>query len=264
MADVARIPRRRGGLCGLALIVLGAWGGLAPFIGPYLHFGYTPDSAWHYTQGRLYLSAVPGGVALLAGLLMAVTRSRTAGVIGGLAAALAGAWFLLGNAILGILLNHPSISPGTPLARSFGGMSLAKWQLLEQIGVFVGVGILILFFGSIAIGRFSMLSHRDAADADDDDDDFGPSLTSPTPATSSLGTPVTSTTGYPGASGTYPGTGQYPSGTRPFPGDEPTGQFPAPTTGQFPTTTGRFPGSPGGTATPSGQFPPEATRSNGD
>ena len=60
MASVTRIPRSRGGVTGVLLIILGAWGGLVPFVGPYFHYAYTPDKAWAYTSGRLYLSIVPG------------------------------------------------------------------------------------------------------------------------------------------------------------------------------------------------------------
>ena len=35
------IPRSRGAICGVLLILLGLWGGLAPFVGPYFHFGIT-------------------------------------------------------------------------------------------------------------------------------------------------------------------------------------------------------------------------------
>jgi len=39
-------------MTGLLLVLLGAWGGLIAFIGPYFHYAYTPDSAWTYTSGR--------------------------------------------------------------------------------------------------------------------------------------------------------------------------------------------------------------------
>ena len=39
MADGVRTPRSRGSLCGLALLLLGGWGGVAPFAGPSFGFG---------------------------------------------------------------------------------------------------------------------------------------------------------------------------------------------------------------------------------
>src|ERR1700761_4774138 len=91
-----QIPRSRGGVVGVLLILVGLWGGLAPFVGPYFHFGYTPPIAMHSTQGRLYFSAVPGGAAVLGGLVVVLTRSRALGVLGGLLATLGGAWFIAG------------------------------------------------------------------------------------------------------------------------------------------------------------------------
>jgi len=52
MAGKLRVPRSRGAMTGLLLVLLGAWGGLIAFIGPYFHYAYTPDSAWTYTSGR--------------------------------------------------------------------------------------------------------------------------------------------------------------------------------------------------------------------
>lgn len=47
MARVARI------VSGVLLILLGAWGALIPFVGPYFQYAYPPDKAWAYNSGRL-------------------------------------------------------------------------------------------------------------------------------------------------------------------------------------------------------------------
>jgi hypothetical protein len=52
MAGMLRVPMRRGALAGVLLVLLGAWGGLIAFIGPYSHYAYAPDRAWSYTTGR--------------------------------------------------------------------------------------------------------------------------------------------------------------------------------------------------------------------
>jgi len=258
MADVARIPRRRGGLCGLLLILLGAWGAVIPFIGPYFKFAYSPDKTWAYTSGRLYLSIVPGAAALLGGLLVLATRSRTVGVLGGLLAAAGGAWFIAGASIVDIVLNRTSITPGAPLARAGSGIgSPAKWMFLEEIGFFVGVGALIIFFGAIAIGRFSILSAKDAADVDNSD--YGDILGS---RDQDMASPA-SAGQYPAspASPASPAVGQYPASPRPFPGDEPTqtqDRVPS-ATGQFPTSGGQFPPASGQFPPSTGQYPESAS-----
>src|SRR5580658_4380040 len=104
MAALGRIPRSRGGVCGVLLILLGLLAGLGPFVGPYIHFGYTPDKAWAYNSGRLYLSIVPGAVAVIGGLLALATRNRGVGVIGGVLGVLGGAWLVVGASFTSIVL----------------------------------------------------------------------------------------------------------------------------------------------------------------
>ena len=169
MAGVTRIPRTRGGVSGVLLILLGAWGALAPFVGPYFHFAYTPDRAWAYTSGRLWLSIVPGAAALIGGLLVTFASHRAVGIFGAVLAALGGAWFIVGSAVTKVVVVNPSISPGTPLARSVGSISVTKWQFFEGLGFFTATGVLILFFGALALGRFSVVGVRDAALAAGDD-----------------------------------------------------------------------------------------------
>ncbi len=235
MTGVARIPRRRGSLCGLLLVLLGAWGGLAPFVGPYLKFAFTPDKAWAYTQGRLYLSIVPGAVAVLGGLLVLITRSRTLGMLAGLVAAAGGAWFVAGPGITATLLRRPSITIGTPITRSGAVVtgSTSTYQELELLAFFAGLGILIAFFGALAIGRFSVPGALDAADEDSyGDGDF---------LDADAGQPAAMADQYTASTAT---TGQFPTGQRPFPGEEPTQ-----TQDRFPSATGQFP------ASPTGRFP---------
>jgi hypothetical protein len=242
MAGVARIPRRRGSLCGVLLILLGAWGAVIPFIGPYFSFAYTPDKTWAYTSGRLYLSILPGAAAVLAGLLVLATRSRTLGVLAGLLAAIGGAWFIVGSAIVGTVLRQTSISPGVPLVHATSAISAPRWVFLETAGFFLAVGILVIFFGALAMGRFSMLSARDTADEDYDDD--YPSSTDQAPAS------------YQSPSGSYDETAaQYPPTPRPFPGEQPTQseERVATSTGQFPAATSPSPFPP---ATSPSPFPP--------
>ena len=49
MTGMLRVPRSRGALNGGLLVLLGIWGGLIAFVGPYFHYAYTPDKAFTYT-----------------------------------------------------------------------------------------------------------------------------------------------------------------------------------------------------------------------
>jgi hypothetical protein len=155
-----RIPRSRGSVCGVLLILLGLWGGLAPFVGPYFHFGLTPDTPWHYDSGRLIYSAIPGAAALIGGVLVVASRNRAVGIIGGVLGVLGGAWFVLGLGIVTDVL-YRQISPGSTIVPSGVSYSLRADYLATTISLFTGLGVLILAAGAIAIGRFSMVAAKD-------------------------------------------------------------------------------------------------------
>jgi hypothetical protein len=94
-------------------IVAGAWGGLAPFVGP--TFGFSPDGAgsWHWDLARAMLSALPGAAAVVAGLLVIACARSAALAIGrggvrlaGLVMFAAGSWFALGPSAWPVLWNN--------------------------------------------------------------------------------------------------------------------------------------------------------------
>src|SRR5439155_1535101 len=73
-----RLGRSTGALSGLLIILLGIWGGLIPFIGPYFDYSFGVNSTWHYTSDRLWLEILPGAVAVVGGLLLIL--AATSGV----------------------------------------------------------------------------------------------------------------------------------------------------------------------------------------
>ncbi len=176
MAGIARMRRSRGGLSGLLLTALGLWGALIPFIGPYFHYAYTPDRAWAFSSGRLWLSIVPGAAVALGGLLVLITSVRPVAVAGALVAAAGGAWFAVGAAVIGLAGRAASITPGAP-----AGASL-RLRLLEQLGFFTGLGVVIAFLAAAALGRCTVVGVRDAAVAADDEDDLTERAAAGTPA----------------------------------------------------------------------------------
>jgi hypothetical protein len=187
MNPQGRIPRRRGVVCGLLLILLGLWGGLAPFFGPYFHFGYTPDKVWHYSDGRLYYSIIPAAAVLLGGLLATVTRNRGVGLSGGLLAALGGAWFGIGQTFTAIVLKR-SIAGGSPILTG-GQTATSLHAYVETVTLFTGLALVVVFIGALAMGRFSLLAATDLADEEYYAD-----------------YPATPSTGFPSATGQFPDT----------------------------------------------------------
>jgi hypothetical protein len=222
MNRAGQIPRSRGGITGLLLILLGAAGGLAPFVGPYFHFGYTPDTTWVYNSGRLYYSVVPAAVTVLGGLLVLVTRNRGIGVFGGLIAAAAGAWFILGQDFVTTVLKR-TISAGSPIAPVGTAPGTTSIRLYaETLALFGGVGVLILLFGAVAMGRLSLLAAQDVTAVQDAYYTDFPAA----PATSQPG--QYSSSQYPTSTGQFPSASAFPpSGytEAPFP-DTTTAQYP--------------------------------------
>jgi len=223
-----RIPRSRGGICGVLLILLGVWGGLGPFVSPYFHFGYTPDKTWYYSTGRLYFSIIPGAAARHGGRLVVATTQSGGRIFGGL---LSGAWFVTGTNFVADVL-HRSVPFGVQIVpASLSGQALVLRGYLELVALFTGVGLLLLFAGALAMGRFSMIGARDLA-ADGADGYYTDFPAGQPPSQADAASPA----------------GQYPPAT----------QYPAATS--YPTAAGQFPDSPSAFPdTTTAEFPPEAT-----
>jgi hypothetical protein len=134
---------------GYLLILLGAWGALVPFIGPYFGYYYGRDKTWLYSSDRLWLSVLPGAAAFLGGLIVLATRRTRAA--GALLAVFGGVWFVIGAAVLAVA--KPGTGPSAPGTASGAMFGPATMHLLENIGFFSGLGVSIVFFGALALGR---------------------------------------------------------------------------------------------------------------
>ena len=142
------MQRSRGAMSGFLLILLGAWGALIPFVGPYFDFAFSPDRAWAWTNARGWLEVLPGAVAVVGGLLLLVSRNRATAMLG----AIAGAWFVVGRAAAGLVGIGDA---GAPVATTE-----AKSVALE-LAYFYGLGALVVFVAAAAVGRISVRSVRD-------------------------------------------------------------------------------------------------------
>lgn len=162
------VPRRRGAVNGVLLVLLGAWGALIPLIGPYFSLAYTPDTAWTFTADRLLLNILPGVAVVLGGLGLMATNRRGGGVFWGWLAAVGGAWFIVGPAISKLW------NGGTPATGEPVGSSDAT-KVLTELAFHTGLGALIVFLAAVALGRFTigervLESSPDADEAQVDED----------------------------------------------------------------------------------------------
>ncbi len=146
------MPRSRGAVSGLLLVILGAWGALIPFVGPHFNFAYTPDRDWAWSTARGWLEVAPGAAAVLGGLLLIVAGNRVAAMLGSWLAVLAGAWFVVGGQVAPLLGIG---SAGDPIAAT------DRKRAVLEVTYFSGLGALIVLVGGVALARTAARLARD-------------------------------------------------------------------------------------------------------
>ena len=146
------MPRSRGAASGVLLILLGVWGALIPFVGPYFDFAFTPDQEWAWTAARGWLEVLPGAATVVGGFLLLSSRNRATAMLGGWLTVFAGAWFVMGRALAGLLDIGDA---GAPVAAT------ETKRVVLDLTYFYGLGALIIFLGAVALGRLSIRSARD-------------------------------------------------------------------------------------------------------
>jgi hypothetical protein len=147
-----RMPRSRGAVSGLLLVILGAWGALIPFVGPHFNFAYTPDRDWAWTTARGWLEVFPGATTVVGGLLLICSEHRNGAIFGGWLAVLGGAWFVVGGQFAPMLRIG---TVGDPVATT------ERKRALLEVTYFSGLGALIVFLGGIALARLAVRLARD-------------------------------------------------------------------------------------------------------
>jgi hypothetical protein len=130
---------------GLLTLILGVWGGLIPFIGPYFHFTLGPNKAWTWTSGRLYVDVLPGIAAVLAGLILLRAGPRPGARLGALLALGAGIWFAIG----------PDVSQLWNAAGAQGAAHGSRGiRVLEVLAYHTGLGAVMAAIAGYALPRF--------------------------------------------------------------------------------------------------------------
>lgn len=160
MAGMLRVPRSRGALSGMLLVLLGLWGGFIPFVGPYANFAYTPNDTWVYSADRFWLNILPAIAVGVGGLIVLLSANRAFAVFGAWMAAVGGGWFIVGPTLSPLWKAAGVSATGTPI----GGEAR---QVAEQLAFFTGVGALALFFAALALGRFTVVGIREVRYAEE-------------------------------------------------------------------------------------------------
>jgi len=134
------------------ILMLGAWGALIPFVGPYFDYQIGSGDTWSWTINRLWLDVLPGAAAIVGGLLLVVGGTRASTRSGGWLALAGGICFVIGPT-MSMLWEDGRL--GTGAAAGSNGVRVLEW-----LGFFFGTGVLIAAFAGYAIG---MLTRRPLA-----------------------------------------------------------------------------------------------------
>ncbi len=144
-AAVRRVAVRPVGasLSGLAAVLVGAWGALAGYVGPY--FGWHPTAAttWDANLQNGLLHLAPGAAAFAAGLMLLALGPARRGARGGslalpaLLLLAAGAWFVIGPVAWPTFESGPAFAPALSAGRNLLNQacsSLAPGLVLAALG----------------------------------------------------------------------------------------------------------------------------------
>ncbi|HUC37629.1 MAG TPA: hypothetical protein VMR97_10970 [Acidimicrobiales bacterium] len=136
------------GLLGVLTLLLGAWGGIVPFVAPSFTFSAVGSVSWYWDLAHALLWLAPGAVACFCGLVMLGLVPRAHAGLGrlgsattGLLTAVCGAWFVIGPLAWPVLERSGGVFvPASPMK-----------ELAYQVGYSLGPGILLSMFGAFAV-----------------------------------------------------------------------------------------------------------------
>jgi hypothetical protein len=127
---------------GLLMILVGAWGGISPYLGPSIGYRLDTTPAWTWTTANWELNLAPGAAVVLAGLVVLFGGRFSAWWAGVLALA-GGSWFVLGPIFASMWLG--------PAQARVASTSLS--QVTGPLGYHYGTGLVIVVLAAWSLGR---------------------------------------------------------------------------------------------------------------
>jgi hypothetical protein len=159
------------GTVGVLTVLVAAWGGIVPFVGP--AFGFSGDGAgsWHWSLTHAVLALVPGAIGLVVGGLVlaqtkgiAVGRGRLSLTLAGLIAMVCGAWFIVGPLAWPVITTHGAYFVAASPLRN----------LAHQVGYALGTGLILAVCGGFITGWASRHQLKASLPADGSTPASGP------------------------------------------------------------------------------------------
>lgn len=153
----SNLPSRlTAGIVGLLAVSVGAWGGIAPYVGYAIHYSADGSATWTWNLQHALLSLLPGAMAVVGGLLLMasawVRREQASALHGvgiGIAAVLLGlgaVWFLVGAFVWPIYFTSPVLATASPI-RTFA----------DVVGYYVGEGLVLAAMAGV-VGAWAVRS----------------------------------------------------------------------------------------------------------
>ena len=145
------LPRRLAAtVAGALAVVVGAWGGIAPYVGHALHYSADGSATWVWNLQHGLLSLLPGAIAVIAGALLIISawvRREEASALHtfGLAVAtallgLSAVWFLIGSSVWPIYFTSRVLVSASPVRNfaNLGGTYVAEGFILAVLAGVAG------------------------------------------------------------------------------------------------------------------------------
>jgi hypothetical protein len=145
----AHLGRTGLGIAGLVAVLVSAWGGIVPYIGPLFNYSGDGTGSWHWSLAHAVLALVPGAAGVLLGLFViaesrgiAVGKGRLSLATSGTLLMICGAWFAIGPLAWPVIANTGTYFSAPTHLR----------LLAYEVGYAIGVGLILVVCGAFVDG----------------------------------------------------------------------------------------------------------------
>lgn len=156
----AHLGRLGIGTAGVVAVLVSAWGGIVPFVGPLFDYSGDGSGSWHWNLAHAVLALAPGISGVLLGLFVVaesrgvvVGKGRLSLATAGILLMVCGAWFAVGP------LAWPVINNGS----AYFVASTHLRVLAYEVGYSIGTGLILVVCGAFVDGWASRHQSRATA-----------------------------------------------------------------------------------------------------
>src|ERR1700722_5337549 len=134
---------------GVVAVLVSAWGGIVPYVGPLFDYSGDGSGSWHWNLAHGVLALAPGILGVLLGLFViaesrgvVVGKGRLSRAAAGTLLMICGAWFAVGP------LAWPVLSNGS----GYFVASTHLRVLAYEVGYSIGTGLILVICGAFVDG----------------------------------------------------------------------------------------------------------------